>query len=139
MSDESKREAARLLEIIWRGVPVDYKRKYARSIWEQFENNVRSAAYTSNLGKMVNSLCGRMGVLLGPTGETRVEAERILNAGHDRELLKLLREETTLLVLMVRVATQERRDAWAAAHPQAEADDDEALAGPLFEGEEETE
>jgi hypothetical protein len=37
-----------------------------------------------------------------------------LNGGGDRALLKLLREETTLLVLMVRVANQERKEEWEA-------------------------
>jgi hypothetical protein len=35
-----------------------------------------------------------------------------LNSGQDRLLLRLLREETTLLILMVRVANQERRAEW---------------------------
>jgi hypothetical protein len=46
-------------------------------------------------------------------------------------MLKLLREETTLLVLMVRVANQERREVWEAEHqePKGETDDDE---NPMF-------
>ena len=104
--------AASLLEIIWRGVPRDYKSRYRMSIWQQFEDNIRSAAYTSNLGKFINSLCMKLGATLGRNASERGRVETILNGGQDRELLKLMREETTLLVLMVRVRTQERREAW---------------------------
>lgn len=41
-------------------------------------------------------------------------AEKILNSGNDKMLLKLFRDETTLIVLMVRVRNQERREAWEA-------------------------
>jgi hypothetical protein len=42
----------------------------------------------------------------------------ILQEVDARVMLKLLREETTLLVLMVRVANQERREAWESEHPE---------------------
>ena len=57
--------------------------------------------------------------------------EAILNGGNDRALLKLLREETTLLVLMVRVANQERREGWEAARAEQEAEE-EAMRQPGF-------
>jgi hypothetical protein len=82
------------------------------SIWRQFEDAVRSAAYTSSLGKFVNSLCLRFQASLGRNAEDREAAQMILNNGQDKTLLKLMREETTLLVLMVRVRNQERREAW---------------------------
>lgn len=52
----------------------------------------------------------------GKTADDRAEVEHIANAGNDRAILKLLRDETTLLVLMVRVANQERRDEWETLH-----------------------
>jgi hypothetical protein len=55
---------------------------------------------------------------IGVDPEERALVERILNSGQDRQLLKLLRDETTLLVLMVRVANQERREAWAAENSE---------------------
>lgn len=105
-------EAAGLLWIIWRGIPADYKSRYRRSIWQQFEDNIRSAAYTNNLGKFVNSLCLKLSSQLGRNAEDRDRAEVVLRSGQDRELLKLMREETTLLVLMVRIRQQEVREAW---------------------------
>jgi hypothetical protein len=48
--------------------------------------------------------------VIGKNAEGRAIAERILNSGQDRQLLKLMREETVLLVLMVRIEMQNRRE-----------------------------
>jgi hypothetical protein len=125
---ENHETAAALLAAIWRGIPADYKSRYRRNIWEQFENNVRGAAYTSNLGKFVSSLCAKMRAQVGKTGGEREKAEKILNGGNDRALLRLLRDETTLLVLMVRVANQERQEAWKARQEERGAQEDIATA-----------
>lgn len=119
-----KAAAVDLLTGIWRMIPAEYKSRYRMSIWQQFEDRVRSAAYTNSLGKFVNSLCSSLQAAPGANAEERVKLEAILNSGHDRELLKLLREQTTLIVLMVRVANQERRDAFLAS---MEEQDDENL------------
>ena len=116
--EQKHEQAAELLEIIWRGVPADYKSRYRRSIWQQFEDNIRSAAYTSNLGKFLDSLCLKLGADIGRNGEDRTQAEAILQEADAKAMLKLLREETTLLVLMVRVANQERREVWEREHAE---------------------
>jgi len=59
------------------------------------------------------------------------ESEKILNSGQDKELLKLLRDETTLLVLMVRLANQERQDEWKARQEEIE-EQERAMDDPLF-------
>ena len=109
---EPKQQAADLLTAIWQGIPGDYKSKYRMNIWEQFENQVRSAAYTSSLGKFVNSICLKLNASVRP----EAGIEEILNSGSDRAMLKLLRDETTLIVLMVRIANQERREEWEKLH-----------------------
>ncbi len=116
--DKEHEQAAELLGIIWRGVPADYKRRYRMNIWQQFEDNIRAAAYTSNAGKFVNSLCLKLGANIGRNSEDRMLADAILQEMDAKSLLKLLREETTLLVLMVRVANQERREKWEEEHPE---------------------
>ena len=112
-------QAADLLGLIWKGTPGDYKSRYRRTIWQQFEDQVRSAAYTSNLGKLLNSLCLKLGATIGTNAADREQANGILAAVGERALLKVLREETTLIVLLVRVANQERR-AEAVARIEAE-------------------
>lgn len=86
------------------------------TIWTQFENQVRSAAYTNNLAKFINQLCLKLNADPGKNADDRAEVERIANAGNDRAILKLLRDETTLIVLMVRVANQEKSDEWKLFH-----------------------
>lgn len=108
---EPQQMAMELLWIVWRGIGSTYKSRYRQTIWEQFENTVRAAAYTNNLGKFINSLCSKLDVQIRGTQEIAI-AEQILNSGNDKALLKLFRDETTLIVLMVRVRNQERREAW---------------------------
>jgi hypothetical protein len=105
-------QAADLLETIWRGMPAEYKSRYRMSIWPQFEDQVRSAAYTTNLGRFVNSLCGKLGATIGSNEAERRQAFAVLETAEAGPLLKLMREETTLLVLMVHIRNQERREAW---------------------------
>lgn len=119
--------AADLLDAIWRGIPADYKSKYRRTIWQQFEDQVRSAAYTSRLPRFVNSLCQKLEALPGKGADERVRIDAVLNAGSDRELLKLLRDETTVLVLMVRLRNQERQEAYRERMAEREAEFDEPL------------
>lgn len=127
MSDQENlhQQAAALLMAIWRGIPADFKSRYRMNIWQQFEDQIRSAAYTSNLGKFVNSLCSKLQATVGRNAEERVYGEKVLNSGQDRALLKLLRDETTLLVLMVRVANQKRREQWEAENPDEWEETDE--------------
>jgi hypothetical protein len=101
-------QAADLLDILWQGIGSEYKSRYRQTIWEQFENQVRASSYTNNLGKFANSVCSKLGVVI-PARLTK-QAEEILNSGEDKALLKLFRDETTLIVLMVRVRNQERRE-----------------------------
>jgi len=61
---------------------------------------------------------------IGTRAEHRARADELLRQLPERQSLKLLREETTLLVLIVRVAQQERREAWLAQ----QGEDDETAA-----------
>jgi hypothetical protein len=90
------------------------------TIWQQFENEIRAAAYTASLAKFINSICLRMGVNLGRSDGERTVAEDILRTANDRSTLKMLREETTLLVLMVRVDNDKSRAEWEAEHEHPE-------------------
>ena len=112
--------------MIWRGIPNSYKSRYRRTIWRQFEDNIRSAAYTNNLGKFVNSLCLALNVEIH--GQDDIElANDALREGGDKAMLKLMRDETTLLVLMVRLNNQERHDEWKARQAEREAEEAESL------------
>lgn len=115
-----------MLDVVWRGIPNSYKSRYRRNIWRQFEDNVRSAAYTSNLGKFINSLCLNLNVEIRGADDVELVNDA-LREGNDRTMLKLMREETTLLVLMVRLRNQERRERWEANRVERECEEEKNL------------
>lgn len=96
-----------LLTPIWRGIPTDYKRKY-QNIWEQFENNIKSAAYTAELPKFLSKITQRLGVAIHDADIAVMTA--FLSTAPARETLHALRDDTALLVLMVRVENEKRKD-----------------------------
>lgn len=101
--------ALNLLDPIWLGVAKEYKQKYSLSIWQQFEDNIRSAAYTSNLSKFLNGICQKLGVEFRKQDISKVN--EFLKENRDKEILQSLRDETTTLVLIVRVNNEKRREA----------------------------
>jgi len=112
MTEKTRVMAATLLKIIWRGIPPDYKRRYRMTIWTQFENEIRAASYTSSLAKFISSICTHLRADLGKTAAERAVAEEIIKTADDRTMVKMMRDETTLLVLMVRVDNEEKRNEW---------------------------
>lgn len=97
-----------LLIPIWQGLDPDYKRKYSMKIWDQFQNNLLSAAYTNNLSKFLQKITARLPVQISETNTEKVRA--ICESSADGEILKAIRENTALLVLKVRVANEERKE-----------------------------
>jgi hypothetical protein len=69
---------------------------------------------------------------VGKTKAEKVEANKILNSGRDRSILKLMRDETILLVLMVRVRNQDAQDEYKARRKEQD-ELEAALDAPLFE------
>ena len=59
------------------------------------------------------------------------KAHNILNSGKDNELLKLFRDETTLIVLQVQVWNQERKEQYDIKN-QERLEEEAALADPMF-------
>lgn len=102
--------ATDLLWPLWRGIPAEYKQKYARNIWTQYEDNIRSAAYTSKLGAFYDRISRRLSLHL--RSEDIIAVERVIGSGDDRAVLKMLRDETIYLVLLVRLKNDERKAAF---------------------------
>lgn len=102
----------KLLTPLWRGIPADYKRRYARNIWSQYEDNLRAAAYTSNLRVFVSRICGKLNITIASTDIAAVN--EIVSAGRDKEILAALRNEITMLILLVRLENDKRKEEWAA-------------------------
>lgn len=100
--------AKALLFPIFRCIGTDYKVKYARDIWEQFENAIRSAAYTGSLRTFLTNITNRLPVELRTEYIPAVLA--VVESGQDEQVLNWLRDETTYLALIVRLENQERRE-----------------------------
>lgn len=100
--------ARKLLFSIWRGIAAGYKEKYRRNIWEQFEAGIRSAAYTSDLSRFLDSACRKMGSEI--PSRCKSDVLEILDCEHSPAILRLLRDETTGLVLRVRLLNDDRRE-----------------------------
>lgn len=98
--------AESIISPLWAGIDADYKRKYSYTIWQQFEDQIRSAAYTSRLSLFLSKITTRLGIALNERDVRRVVDA--VGAGGDREVLRALRDDTALLVLMVRAKQTER-------------------------------
>lgn len=61
-----------------------------------------------------------MNASIGRDADEREAANKLLNELDDRAALKLLREETTLLILMVRIANQDRKEIWERKKQESE-------------------
>lgn len=91
---------------------------------------------TSNLGTFINSASSKLGVLSLGRKEDLLALDEILNSGQDRAVLRLLREETALIVVKVRLLNEERK-AELAAFLDEYAEEEaliEAQRGGFFDG-----
>ena len=109
--------AERLLWPLWRSVSDDYKSRYKREVWEHFENAVRSAAYTGKLRTYLSNFQGRIPCEI--QAQYMRDILSVVETGADDEILDWLRDETTYLVMLVRLMNQERKEAAADAQPSA--------------------
>lgn len=110
---EHEKIASDLLTPLWQGIQSDYKAKYARTVWQQFENQIKSAAYTEKLSLFLSRITERLNISIGESHTVKVAA--FIQCGDDKMVLKMLRDDTALLVLLVRVANEERREKTAKA------------------------
>lgn len=95
-----------LLFPLFRCINDAYKSRYNRNIWEQFENGIRSAAYTGQLSVFITKYQRIM-----PTDLQAQYTKRILSVvecGEDKTVLAWLRSETAYLVLLTRLINQQR-------------------------------
>ncbi len=104
--------ANNLLWPMYQGIAPSYRQRYARSIWQQFEDNIRSAAYTSKLAAFYDKLTQRLGINLKSVDLELVQS--VAGCGEDTAVLKLLRDETTYLVLLVRLRHDEAKEEYKA-------------------------
>lgn len=102
--------AENLLWPLWLSVDDDYKSRYAKEIWEHFENAIRSAAYTGSLRVYLSNFQQRIPSRLKAKHLSLVNT--IIQSGEDALVLDWLRDETTYLVMLVHIKNQEKKELW---------------------------
>ena len=101
--------AENLLFGLWQNIDSDYKKRYVKNIWEQFENAVRAATYTDKLTKFIEIFKSRLPCEL--QGMYTKDIFNFLNkCKEDYKVLTWLREETTYLVMICRMLNQEKKE-----------------------------
>lgn len=105
----------KLLWPLWRCVSDDYKERYKREIWDHFENAVRSAAYTGCLKRYLANFQERLPVDI--QAQYIKDVMSVVNSGEDLTILDWLRDETKYLVMLVRLANQERKEFYETINP----------------------
>jgi hypothetical protein len=105
-----KEIAEGLLWPVWRGIPTAYKKKYARTVWEQFENQIRSSAYTNSLARFIENLSARLNVEWTNAADAASVARFVqLEPAEAQRVLRLLRSEATAAVLLLRIRNEARK------------------------------
>ncbi|MDD5343109.1 MAG: hypothetical protein PHW12_01670 [Smithella sp.] len=102
--------ADKLLWGLWRSLDENYKSRYLADAWAHFENAIRSASYTDSLKAFLSKITTRLPIVL--QAQFNKDVLSIVDSGQDEEILNWLRTETTYLVMLVRVANQERKEAY---------------------------
>lgn len=111
MDEQVYNDARDLLYAIWRTVDADFKASYKMTIWRIFEDRVRVAAnQNGNIRRFADQLCRSLGASLGRNEDERGEAFKVLRSDNERALLKVLREETSYVVMLVRMEMQNLKE-----------------------------
>lgn len=105
-------DAARLAHAIWRNIASEQKRFYRERIWEQFESALRGSARTSPTLRLWLERASQRLHATTAGGADAATVVGILAQGQDAAVLRVLREETSTVVTIVRYWSQERRKAW---------------------------
>ena len=110
--NQAQEQAADLVMILHRSINWDIWGKLRRRYWTALEENLTGAAYTTSLPKFLNSICSKMSIdTPGRNAKDRQRLDEILNAGQDRAVLRVFREEVQLPVLTVRVLQADKKAA----------------------------
>jgi hypothetical protein len=92
-----------LLFHIWRAIDSDFKSKYKREIWAIFEARALvSAKQNGTLRGFATQLARATQAELGKNEKARQSILEILECGWDEDILSIIRNSTSYLVLHVR-------------------------------------
>jgi len=100
--DTARRDALDLVQALWNSIRWEkFPGRLRRRVYSVFQDWVLDAAYTSSLHKFVTNFIQNANADAVPASEAE-RVSRILSSGRDREILRLLREETPALIVLFR-------------------------------------
>src|SRR5690606_35957015 len=99
--------AEKLLWPLWRAIDPGFKKQYARAVWDQCENASRASAYTSNMKVFLANMQQRLPVAIDR--DYIQDVLSVVGSGCDDQILDDLRDETTYMVLLVRLRNDEQK------------------------------
>lgn len=100
-----------IAQIGWRNIDWETWGRYRRQVWEQYTERLRLAATTtSNLSRFWSVLSAAMGIGQPQRPEDRVRLRELLGRSDARDILHVLRHETEIVVLAVRIASDDRKE-----------------------------
>lgn len=107
-------EAAAVLRAIYKGIPQEFKSKYRQTLWEQVQSMAAGEARkTNDLATFISRACLRLeGATLAPyEPEAREYVEALLRRSlvEQQAILKAIREQAAVCVLLLRNRLQEER------------------------------
>jgi len=88
--------------IVWSSLSPSVRKRY----YDVLVRTVKSAAMTSSLGKFLDVLCIRLDIPILKQDRAILD---IIRLKQDRAILKMLREETMLLVVMMRAKVKSKK------------------------------
>jgi hypothetical protein len=115
---------------MWRGLSQEYKSNYRSNIWGQFTNNIRTAARTDSLGEWYAKACQKLPITIRMTDS--VSVERVLTSDDEEAILHQLRKKTDLLVVMLQVVNEERKEQWKSEQGHQKGASNDTDTAPLF-------
>ncbi len=95
---------------LWRGIEDLYKDRYKRDVWRLFEDAIRSASYTSDLKMFLSNIQKKIPITVQKQHLDDVLS--VVNRGEDEKILDWIRDETTYLVILVRLKNEERKESF---------------------------
>ncbi|MCX7880852.1 MAG: hypothetical protein N2517_09360 [Ignavibacteria bacterium] len=97
-----------LIYPLWVSIEKEYKIRYKRNIWAQFESVLRSSTYVASLQRFMEKFVRYLPCMI--SSEYVEKLKTISELGYDREILKEIREKTAYYVLLVRSKVQKEKE-----------------------------
>lgn len=94
-----------LLYPLWRGVDDNYKKQYAKDVWQHFENAIKSASNEISLSRFVETFRKRIPCIV--KSDYIENLRYVIECGQDAEIIDWLRTETTYMVMIVRMENED--------------------------------